>query len=120
MGHLRNMLLARTGSGTGARLRLAWGKLRRLYLGHFRPGYVESKTNLRRGKCLRCGTCCKLLYLCPELEDLADGTTRCRIHEKRPKNCRIFPVNQADLNDRNLVSKDTNKEPCGFSFENPD
>ena len=120
MGHLRNILLAGTGSGLGTKSRLAWGKIRRFCLGHFRPGYVESNTNPRRGECLRCGTCCKLLYVCPELEELAEGMTRCHIHEKRPKNCRIFPVNQADLTDRNLVSRDMNKEPCGFSFGNPD
>ncbi len=117
MGHLRNMLLARTGSGLGARLRLSWGKIRRFYLGHFRPSYVESKMNLRRGECLRCGTCCMLLYSCPELEEQTDGTTRCRIHEKRPKNCRIFPVDQTDLNDRQLVSKDRDERSCGFDFE---
>ena len=117
MGHLRNMLLAGTGSGLGAKLRLAWGKIRRFYLGHFRPGYVESKAILRRGECLRCGACCRLLYTCPELEELADGTTRCRIHEKRPENCRIFPVDQADLNDRELISKDRGERSCGFYFE---
>ena len=116
MGHLRNMLLAGTGSGLGAKLRLAWGKIRRFYLGHFRPGYVESKINLRRGECLRCGACCRLLYICPELEELPDGSTRCRIHEKRAKNCRIFPVDQTDLNDRGLVGGDMNERPCGFSF----
>ncbi len=116
MGHLRNMLLARTGSGMGARLRLAWGKIRRFYLGHFRPGYVESKTILRRGECLRCGACCMLLYTCPELEELADGNTHCRIHEERPKNCRIFPVDQTDLKDRDLVARDMDKGTCGFDF----
>ncbi len=116
MGHLRNMLLARTGSGLGAKLRLAWGKIRRFYLGHLRPGYVESKISLRRGECLRCGTCCMLLYRCPELEELPNGTTRCRVHENRPRNCRIFPVDQTDLNQRDLVFKDPDKRPCGFDF----
>ncbi len=116
MGHLRNMLLARTGAGAGAKLRLARGKIRRFYLGHFRRGYVESRISLRRGECLRCGACCRLLYICPELEELADGSTRCRIHEERPKNCRIFPVDQRDLNDRGLVGGDMNERPCGFDF----
>ncbi len=117
MGHFRNMLLAGTGSGPGAKSRLFWGKIRRFYLGHFRPGYVESKISLRRGECLRCGTCCALLYACPELEDLPDGNTRCRIHEKRPKNCSIFPVDQADLKDRDLVSRNNGERPCGFDFD---
>ena len=120
MGHLRNMLLAGTGSGLGAKLQLAWGKIRRFYLGHVRPGYIASKINQRHGDCLRCGTCCMLLYSCPELEELEDGSTRCRIHEKRPTNCRIFPVDQADLKDRDLVSRDREKHLCGFSFEKTD
>ena len=110
------MLLVPTGSGLGAKLRLAWGKIRRFYLGHFRPGYVESRIALRQGECLRCGDCCKLLYACPELEELPDASTRCRIHDQRPKNCRIFPVNQTDISDRDLVGKDTNTQSCGFNF----
>lgn len=120
MGHRKNMLLARTGAGLGAKVQLSWGKIRRFYLGQFRPGYVKSKLIMRRGECLRCGTCCKLLYLCPELEELPDGTTLCSMHENRPINCRIFPIDQRDLNDRDLISKNGDKQPCGFDFTKSD
>ena len=116
MGHLMNMLSARTGSGISAKSHLAYGKIRRLCLGLFRSGYVESRVSLRQGQCLRCGRCCKLLYICPHLEDLPDGTTSCRIHEHRPINCRIFPLNEADLKDRDLIQNGRLNGPCGFYF----
>ena len=116
MGHVKNMLFARTGSGIGEKTRLAWGKIRRACLGVFRGGYVEAQAKLRQGECIRCGTCCKLLYECPHLEELADGTSRCKIHEDRPINCRIFPVNGRDLQDRDLIAKQSENKPCGFSF----
>ena len=120
MGHLRNMLWMRTGSGARAKLRLAWGKVRRFYQGRLRKDYVESQAKLRKGQCLRCGQCCKLLYACPELETLPDGSTQCRIHEKRPINCRIFPVDPRDLEDRNLVGENGSGKVCGFIFVESD
>ena len=70
MGHLKNVLFARTGSGVFEKSRLAWGKIRRGCLGLLGSGYVASRVKLRRGECLRCGQCCKLLYVCPHLEEL--------------------------------------------------
>ena len=116
MRHLRNILFARTGSGISAKARLAWGKIRRLYLGLFRRRYVKSRVSLRQGQCLRCGRCCKLLYVCPHLEELFDGSTLCRIHEQRPVNCRIFPLDAADLKDRDLLSDSPDSTSCGFHF----
>ena len=116
MGHLKNMLFAGTGSGVCEKSRLAWGKIRRAYLGLVRKNYVRSREKLRRGECIRCGACCKLLYVCPHLEELADGTTECKIHERRPINCQIFPINGRDLQDRDLIGKRGDNKPCGFSF----
>ena len=116
MGHLRNMFFAPTSSGAGQKLRLAWGKTRRFYLGHLGKAYLEQQVAGREGQCRRCGTCCKLLYVCPHLEEFADGTSSCRIHEHRPMNCRIFPVDQADLGDRDLLNKGENGQSCGFHF----
>ncbi|NIA07396.1 MAG: hypothetical protein GWP14_07155 [Actinobacteria bacterium] len=116
MGHLRNMLLARTGSGARTKAQLVWGKIRRAYLGALRSGYVKDQVQLREGECLRCGTCCKLLYVCPHLEELPDGTTQCKIHHDRPINCRIFPVNASDLRDRDLIGGNGDYKECGFFF----
>ena len=116
MGHLKNMLGSGTGVGVGQKSRLAWGKIRRLCLGAFQSGYIKSKEQSRQGECLRCGTCCKLLYACPHLEELEDGATECRIHEERPINCRIFPVDARDLKDRDIIAGKLNSKPCGFTF----
>ncbi len=44
------------------------------------------------GECLECGACCKIPLPCIFL---AGG--RCKIYEKRPKQCREFPKNKKQL-----------------------
>jgi len=84
------------------------GKLRRLYLIAFRPGYVRRQTRRRSGKCKRCGACCRLLHRCMFLS----RHNRCLIYgEKRPPNCRFFPIDWRDLRDVRGV--------CGFEFGSP-
>ena len=100
-------------SRTRARLRLLWGKLRRFYLGVFRPGYVRRSLARRHGECARCGACCALGYRCLTLRDNGSGT-ECRIHKLRPINCRLFPIDERDLADRDLINPDLS---CGFFFD---
>ena len=95
------------------RLRLLWGKVRRLYLGVFRRRYVRTNAERRRGECARCGACCALGYRCWSLRGNGTGT-ECRVHGLRPMNCRIFPIDEHDLADRDLLNP---AAPCGFSFE---
>lgn len=95
------------------RLRLLWGKVRRLGLGLLRPGYVRRKAQLRRGACRRCGACCLLGHKCHFLRNSA-AVTECRIHGGRPPNCRLFPIDERDLADRDLVAPG---QPCGYSFD---
>ncbi len=85
------------------------GKVRRLFQGTFRPGYVRRQLLLRRGQCLQCGRCCQLAYVCPAL----DCRNRlCLVYRGyRPKNCRIFPVNAQDLADVEAAGG-----TCGFRF----
>ena len=91
---------------------LAWGKVRR-FIYHFAfPGYIRRSHERRTGECARCGACCKLLHLCPFLEG-GEGNTSCRIHWRRARNCRIFPIDERDLKDRDIVSPDV---LCGYSF----
>lgn len=66
----------------------------------------------RVGHCNRTGACCRLMFTCPLLDRVADPV-RCTIHEIKPKVCRLFPIDERDLRDRDLVSPDA---PCGFSF----
>lgn len=90
------------------------GKLRRFYLGHFRKGLVAERIAARRGECGRCGACCQLLHRCPWAIECEDGLAGCRIYEKRPVNCRVFPLGRDDLAERDLVMPE---HPCGFHFE---
>jgi len=89
------------------------GKLRRFYLGHFRKAYVAERKAARRGECARCGACCQLLHRCPWALD-CEGLAGCRIYEKRPVNCHVFPLDGRDLAERDLVIPE---RPCGFHFE---
>jgi hypothetical protein len=91
---------------------LGWGKVRRFYLAHFRPAYVRESLARRVGQCDRTGACCHLLYACPLLDVRAEPV-RCRVHEIKPRVCRLFPIDERDLRDRDLIAPD---EPCGFSF----
>lgn len=97
---------------TRQRLRLGWGKVRRFCLVHFRPAYVRASLARRVGECHRTGACCRLMFTCPLL-DARSRPVRCTIHEIKPKVCRIFPIDERDLRDRDLVMPD---HPCGFSF----
>lgn len=116
MGHLKNIIFAQTGRGVADKSRLFRGKVRRFYLGLFGRRYLEAQENLRQGQCNRCGQCCKLLYVCPHLDELPDGTTTCLIHQSRPVNCRVFPIDRRDLADRALLAKHRSKPSCGFNF----
>jgi hypothetical protein len=93
---------------------LARGKMRRFRLAHTRQGreYIRRMTVLRRGECLRCGACCRLLHRCPFLKT-DNGLAVCIIHTQRPFNCSIFPVDWRDLADRDQVAPHA---PCGYSF----
>ena len=101
--------------GLRLRMKLFYGKLRRLGLGVFGRGYVRRSIERRVGECRRCGACCKLAYRCHLLRDTG-GITECRLHKWRPANCRLFPIDERDLADRDLVAPD---EPCGYSFKEP-
>lgn len=94
------------------RATLGWGKVRRFYLAHFRPGYVRASQARRVGDCHRTGACCRLMFTCPLL-DVRSDPVRCRVHEVKPKVCRLFPIDERDLRDRDIIAPEA---PCGFSF----
>jgi hypothetical protein len=76
--------------------------------------YIYENHLKRQGKCLRCGACCKLMFkTCPCLKMEPDGKYICIKHESfRLPNCKIFPVDFRDINDRNIIST----EKCGYYF----
>lgn len=99
----------------GESIAQAWGKLRRQFLIKLRPGRVEKKLERRRGACSRCGACCKLLFKCPAYDD-SDGSPKCLVYNDRPGVCGLFPLDEKDLRERDIVSPD---KKCGFWFEDP-
>lgn len=87
------------------------GKIRRFLMVHFRKGYVARQLHVRQGDCRQCGTCCHFSIACPML-------TRdhlCRVYGKcRPKACRVFPIDQKDINDVARCGG-----VCGYGFDAP-
>ncbi|MCR4315047.1 MAG: hypothetical protein NUW37_01720 [Planctomycetes bacterium] len=98
------------------KFRLLFGKARRFYLIHFRPKYVEAKLSGREGECGRSGACCKLGFVCPFFDETTE-VGFCIIHKTRPANCRIFPIDERDIADRNLIAPN---QPCGFTVQKSD
>ena len=91
---------------------LGLGKLRRLWLVAFSRRTVETKLERRRGACNRCGACCKLLFQCPAYDE-SDGQPKCLIYNDRPGVCGLFPLDEADLRERDIVMPE---QKCGFFF----
>jgi hypothetical protein len=79
------------------RARQAQGKIRRFVNTKFRKQEIIASLALRRGECNRCGACCELVFKCPFLKKNADGTSLCGIYENRPNQCRLFPIEQRDI-----------------------
>jgi Fe-S-cluster containining protein len=50
----------------------------------------------RRGKCIRCGACCKLPNVCPWLRYDAQGKAICKIYPIRSLNCRKYPRTESE------------------------
>jgi len=93
--------------------RMGWGKVRRTFLVKFRKGRVIEKLDRRRGACTRCGACCKIMFKCPAYDD-SDGNPKCLIYNDRPGVCSLFPLDEKDLRDRDIVMPD---KKCGFYFD---
>ena len=81
------------------------GKLRRIYLTTFRPGYVREQIKNRKGECRQCGSCCRLVFLCPHLTSEA----LCRTYSRRSDVCCTFPIDKRDLMDVG--------PHCGYYFD---
>ncbi|HLF92597.1 MAG TPA: hypothetical protein VJB14_03995 [Planctomycetota bacterium] len=96
----------------GQQGRMWWGKIRRAFLIAFRKDRVAEKLDRRRGACSRCGACCKIVFRCPAYDD-SNGEPRCLIYNDRPGVCGLFPLDEKDLRDRDIVMAD---KKCGYFF----
>lgn len=97
------------------RMRLLGGKVRRFCLLHFRKEYVRRSLARRRGQCRHSGACCQISIVCPLHGPDEHGEPGCTVYEKRPQNCRVFPIDERDLRERDIIMPDT---PCGYHFVN--
>ena len=91
---------------------MAWGKIRRLILIYLRPKTAAKDLAQRQGSCNNCGACCQILFKCPAFKPTDDGGW-CTVYHNRPGVCALFPINQKDLHDRDIVMPD---KACGFYF----
>jgi hypothetical protein len=89
------------------------GKIRRAWLIAFHKKTVIKKLERRRGSCHRTGACCKILFQCPAYDD-SDGNPKCLIYNDRPGVCSLFPLDEKDLRERNIVMPGTK---CGYYFD---
>ncbi|MEK7484642.1 MAG: hypothetical protein AABZ60_09970 [Planctomycetota bacterium] len=111
--HCYNLIFGMKHLDARTRFLLVKGKIRRLFYTTFHKDYVEHCLNLRKSGCGRSGICCRLGYTCPNLGHTDNNLPYCKIHEHRPQNCRIFPLDWEDIRDRDLIA---NGEPCGYSI----
>lgn len=92
---------------------MVWGKIRRAWLIAFRKKTVVEKLSRRHGACTRCGACCRLLFNCPAYDD-SNGEPKCLIYNDRPGVCGLFPLDEKDLRERDIVMPGTK---CGYWFD---
>jgi len=62
----------------------------------------------RKGRCVRCGACCKLPNVCRFLAYDKQGLAICKVYFLRPLNCRKYPRTKSEL---------ITEETCGHSFD---
>ncbi|MFC1501509.1 hypothetical protein ACFL58_03575 [Elusimicrobiota bacterium] len=79
---------------------------RRRFFGLFKRREVKERLKKRRGECLRCGRCCRIVVKCPFLKIDENQKSSCRIHFVRPYHCRNYPFDLAD----------SEIEGCGYYF----
>ena len=94
-----------------AAITIAKQKIKRHIYIYLFGGRVQRQLQLRQGKCLQCGKCCKLVFRCPMLVGKTPHL-RCRIYNHRSKVCMQFPISEEDLRDVNYQ--------CGYSFRTAD
>ncbi len=84
-------------------------KMRRFYLGTFKPEYIKKAIEeTREGECHRCGLCCELIYKCPFLGRDNQNLPYCRVYgDLRPANCRNYPFD----------AQDAEIDTCGYTFK---
>lgn len=89
---------------------MAWGKVRRFALITVFKKRAAADLARRRGACTQCGACCKILFKCPAYDDERGW---CTIYDDRPGVCALFPINEKDIAERDIVMPERG---CGYTF----
>ena len=84
------------------------GKVVRFIKVYLFPQATQKKLSQREGSCIRCGKCCKIIFKCPFFDE-STSPSHCLIYKHRSKVCKLFPLNEKDIEDVNHL--------CGFSFQ---
>ncbi len=64
----------------------------------------------RKGNCLRCGRCCHASLRCQYLEYDENGLSLCKVYDRKPIMCSLYPYNE---NDYFCHLKST----CGYNYD---
>jgi len=91
------------------RLNTIYVQVRRRYIYLTDKEYIYRSLKNRRGKCNGCGACCKTTWKCPYLYE-ENGQYRCKIHNKKPKLCMLYPFDSKDMF--------KHAKNCGYYFVN--
>jgi Fe-S-cluster containining protein len=87
-------------------------QIKRRFVYYFSHKKVREDIKKRRGECLGCGKCCQVVVPCPMLYKIG-GKVLCKIHQHKPYECHIYPVNNKDFF-KHL------KPTCGYWFVGED
>lgn len=58
---------------------------------------VYTSIEKRNGDCMRCGRCCQASLKCKHLAYDENGLSICKIHDRKPHMCKIYPYNRDDF-----------------------
>lgn len=64
----------------------------------------------RKGNCLRCGRCCHASFKCQYLEYDENGLSLCKVYDRKPHMCSLYPYNSEDYFDHI-------KSTCGYKYD---
>lgn len=62
----------------------------------FNKREVYNSLERRKGDCLRCGRCCHTSFRCQHLDYDKNGLSLCKVYDKKPLMCSLYPYNEKD------------------------
>lgn len=69
---------------------------RRRFYYFFNKREIYTSLKKRQGNCLRCGRCCHASFKCQYLEYDENGLSLCKVYDRKPLMCSLYPYNEND------------------------